>query len=440
MLASTAEIQMSKITLYTKHDHNGIIKKKGEVTITFNLNFGGLPAVLTFKKGNLYNIKVAFDNENLEVLDDSITSTLVANGVVPERIKTVVPTIEICGVFSKYFSSYNSKPTISDFENLHVDFISLTPRTEVKDLYVTQSILTTHKTYNVVAFPYSQENKVLICVNNKLYWHKNSDKAVKDNNTTVVTDIIYNVNNIGQITPVLCVEPIQLNDNNWTRIALPSYSSLTFHNICVGSVIVLTATRNIPKVSKVYNQCKSVPLTLCPFCKNVLLYIGDIPYCVNNKCYGRLHAHATTVLSKILGVPTLSAAKTTNILANLSSSAIADVLKLREDDLIKIPYIGKTLATRLSHRLETLNQLPVGDLAYISGLFLMRPDNFTNVSRKTLNHIFKVLEKNNISIFTSTRAKIINTLQSEVNLTVLQVFMSRLQEFKNFLDEINCKI
>ncbi|MFZ5595419.1 MAG: NAD-dependent DNA ligase LigA [Bacillota bacterium] len=198
---------------------------------------------------------------------------------------------------------------------------------------------------------------------------------------TVVEDIVPGVGRTGVITPTAILRPVRLAGTTVTRATLHNQDYIRDKDIRIGdTVIVHKAGDIIPEVLEVLKgerKGREIPYTLpanCPECgAEVVRPEGEAAVrCINRDCPARLREGLIHFVSRgamdIAGMGPAAAAQL--ISAGLVKN-IADLYRLRKEDLVALERMGEKSARNLLSAIEKSKQNPLHRLLYALGIRLV---------------------------------------------------------------------
>ena len=191
---------------------------------------------------------------------------------------------------------------------------------------------------------------------------------------TRIVGVEYGVGKTGNITFVAVVEPVEIGGVVIRKVNLYNPNFIRKYNLCIGDkVFIIRSGDVIPKITKVVKEGKCVkPITIperCPFCDHKLVNENSYIYCKNDDC----PSNRVSLLSNFVG-------KTGLDIKGLSYETIkklydggyikdfVDILRLREDDLIKLENFGSKKSKNIISEINKLKEIGVECWRFISAL------------------------------------------------------------------------
>ncbi len=177
---------------------------------------------------------------------------------------------------------------------------------------------------------------------------------------TKLLDIEVNVGRTGAITPVAVFEPVLLAGTSVSRAVLHNQEFITEKDIRIGdTILVRKAGEIIPEVLKsVAHGENSVPYTLpefCPVCGDKAVKYADeaVLRCPNVDCPAQLKRNIIHFASKgAMNIDGLGEAIVTQLVENNIISGVADLYKIKTDQLEVLERFGKKSAENLVKAIE----------------------------------------------------------------------------------------
>ena len=179
--------------------------------------------------------------------------------------------------------------------------------------------------------------------------YKMAFKFQGESKTTELKEIIWSVSRNGILTPVGEVEPVELSGAMIGRVTLHNYGMVLQYNLKSGDLIeIIRSGEVIPKFLSVVKSSANefqIPNT-CPSCGHKV-EIEDIRiYCRNNNCPGKNKEVILNFIQKI-GIEDLSGKRLEELINAKLVSTIADIYRLKTEDLMKIDKIKDKLSNKV---------------------------------------------------------------------------------------------
>ncbi len=182
--------------------------------------------------------------------------------------------------------------------------------------------------------------------------------------STRLRAITYQVGRTGALTPVAELDPLTLGGATITRATLHNSAHLRRLDLRLGDyVFVEKAGEIIPAIIGIdlekrnQNSTTLSPPTRCPACSTPL---GETPdTCPNFACPARLRARLLHFVSPAgVGIKGLGEATADALLASGRCQTLADLYRLRREDLLALPGIGEKTADKLLAEIEKSRRVP----------------------------------------------------------------------------------
>ena len=177
---------------------------------------------------------------------------------------------------------------------------------------------------------------------------------------TTLLDIEVNVGRTGAITPTAVFEPVLLAGTSVSRAVLHNQEFITEKDIRIGDrIVVRKAGDIIPEVLKsVSHGENSVPYRLpeyCPVCGDKAVKYADeaVLRCPNVDCPAQLRRNIIYFASKgAMNIDGLGEAVVTALLDNKLISGVADLYRLKAEQIEDLERFGKKSAENLINAIE----------------------------------------------------------------------------------------
>ena len=193
---------------------------------------------------------------------------------------------------------------------------------------------------------------------------------------TKLLDIEVNVGRTGAITPVAIFEPVLLAGTSVSRAVLHNQEFITEKDIRIGDIILVRkAGEIIPEVLKsVSHGENSVPYKLpeyCPVCGDKAVKFADeaVLRCPNVDCPAQLKRNIIHFASKgAMNIDGLGEAIVTALLDNKLISGVADLYRLRSEQLEDLERFGKKSAENLINAIEASKENSLERVIFALGI------------------------------------------------------------------------
>ena len=193
---------------------------------------------------------------------------------------------------------------------------------------------------------------------------------------TKLLDIEVNVGRTGAITPVAIFEPVLLAGTSVSRAVLHNQDFVSEKDIRIGDMIVVRkAGEIIPEVIKsVSHEENSVPYKLpeyCPVCGDKAVKFADeaVLRCPNVDCPAQLKRNIIHFASKgAMNIDGLGEAIVTALLDNKLISGVADLYRLKAEQLESLERFGKKSAENLIGAIEASKENSLERVIFALGI------------------------------------------------------------------------
>ncbi|MCH5192705.1 MAG: NAD-dependent DNA ligase LigA [Oscillospiraceae bacterium] len=193
---------------------------------------------------------------------------------------------------------------------------------------------------------------------------------------TTLLDIEVNVGRTGAITPTAVFEPVLLAGTSVSRAVLHNQEFITEKDIRIGDrIVVRKAGDIIPEVLKsVSHEENSVPYKLpeyCPVCGHKAVRYADeaVVRCPNVDCPAQLRRNIIHFASKgAMNIDGLGEAVVTALLDNKLISGVADLYRLKAEQLENMERFGKKSAKNLINAIEASKENSLERVIFALGI------------------------------------------------------------------------
>lgn len=193
---------------------------------------------------------------------------------------------------------------------------------------------------------------------------------------TKLLDIEVNVGRTGAITPVAIFEPVLLAGTSVSRAVLHNQEFISEKDIRIGDIILVRkAGEIIPEVLKsVSHGENSVPYRLpeyCPVCGDKAVKFADeaVLRCPNVDCPAQLKRNIIHFASKgAMNIDGLGEAIVTALLDNKLIAGVADLYRLKAEQLEVLERFGKRSAENLINAIEASKENSLERVIFALGI------------------------------------------------------------------------
>lgn len=187
--------------------------------------------------------------------------------------------------------------------------------------------------------------------------------------TSRVKDIIWQVGRTGRVTPVVEIEPVEIDGSTISRVTAHNIEQMVrLGNIAIGKdVVIVKSAMVIPKILRVKDYpidsviCDPIDLSKieypkkCPSCGSELILEGPDLICTNSNCRDKNIQKLSFYSSRnCMNIEGLSVGIITTLYDKGVMKSIEDIYNLKEHktDLIKIPGFGLKSINKLLNSIE----------------------------------------------------------------------------------------
>ncbi|BDG19274.1 DNA ligase [Thermus thermophilus] len=193
---------------------------------------------------------------------------------------------------------------------------------------------------------------------------------------TRLLDVVFQVGRTGRVTPVGILEPVFLEGSEVSRVTLHNESYIEELDIRIGDwVLVHKAGGVIPEILRVLKERRTGeerpirwPET-CPECGHRLLKEGKVHRCPNPLCPAkRFEAIRHFASRKAMDIQGLGEKLIERLLEKGLVKDVADLYRLRKEDLVGLERMGEKSAQNLLRQIEESKRRGLERLLYALGL------------------------------------------------------------------------
>lgn len=201
-------------------------------------------------------------------------------------------------------------------------------------------------------------------------------KYTPEEKETKLLGIEVNVGRTGALTPTAVFEPILLAGTTVSRAVLHNEDIIREKGIKIGDTIVVRkAGEIIPEVVAVkYHNSDSIEFHMpskCPSCgANVIKEDGEVVLrCTNTECPAQLLRHMIHFVSRdAMDISGLGEIILEQLIENKLISSIADIYRLKKEELIELERMGKKSAENLIKAVENSKNSEFHRFIYALGI------------------------------------------------------------------------
>ena len=200
-------------------------------------------------------------------------------------------------------------------------------------------------------------------------------KFEAERQTTVLNDIIFQVGRTGAITPVACLEPVQLAGTLVSRASLHNADEIHRKDIRVGDhVVVEKAGEIIPQVVEVNTEKRSSELSVfkfpdcCPTCQTTLIRIeGEAVWrCPNQNCPDQLKGRIEYFASRgCMDIDSLGEAVVGQLVDSGKVTSLDDLYRLNASQLLSWMVLLKSQQITLWRQSATVKVRIFGEFCVV---------------------------------------------------------------------------
>ncbi len=196
---------------------------------------------------------------------------------------------------------------------------------------------------------------------------------------TQIEDIVPNVGRTGKLTPVAWLKPVPIGGTTVSRATLHNMDEIERLGVNIGDWVEVERGGDvIPKVVRVVEDKDHPrghkPFEMpehCPVCGgNVVRTPGEADHrCVNANCPAKLQGTVLHFASRhVMNIDGLGEALVNQLTERGLVKNVADLYKLRKDDLLELERMGEKSAENVLAEIEASKQLPLERVIYGLGI------------------------------------------------------------------------
>jgi DNA ligase, NAD-dependent len=203
-----------------------------------------------------------------------------------------------------------------------------------------------------------------------------ADKFPAEEKETRLLDVVFQVGRTGRITPVGVLEPVFIEGSEVSRVTLHNESFIEELDVRIGDwVLVHKADGVIPEILRVLVERRTggeKPILWpenCPECGHALLKEGKVHRCPNPLCPAkRFEAIRHYASRKAMDIQGLGEKLIEKLLEKGLVRDVADLYRLRKEDLLDLERMGEKSAENLLRQIEESKGRGLERLLYALGL------------------------------------------------------------------------
>lgn len=184
---------------------------------------------------------------------------------------------------------------------------------------------------------------------------------------TRVNDIVVNVGRTGALTPTAVLEPVNIGGVTVSRATLHNEDEIERLGVEIGDIVLVERAGDvIPKVVRVVERgSRRRPFRMpsaCPVCGGDVVRVeGEAASrCINTDCPARLRESLLHYGARgVMDIDGLGEALVDQLVSRGLVRSIADLYKLKLEDLIQLERMGRRSAEKLLARIEASKKQPL---------------------------------------------------------------------------------
>ena len=194
---------------------------------------------------------------------------------------------------------------------------------------------------------------------------------------TQIEGILWQVGRTGKLTPVAMLKPVPIGGTTVSRATLHNMDEIERLGVKIGDWVEVERGGDvIPKVTRVDkdhprgDKLIHVPET-CPVCHTkVVRTEGEVDYfCVNANCPAKLRETILHFASRgVMNIDGMGEALVNQLTDRGLVKNVADIYKLKKEDLLSLERMGDKSAQNVLHEIESSKKLPLERVIYGLGI------------------------------------------------------------------------
>lgn len=207
--------------------------------------------------------------------------------------------------------------------------------------------------------------------------------------TTTLLDVEWNVGRSGRVTPTAILEPVELAGATVKRATLNNMDDIARKGVRIGSLVFVRRSNDvIPEIMGVAeeNAVKSVEIEApkyCPACGSDLIQEGVHYFCENTlSCKPQMVKSIVHFGSReAMNIEGFSEKTAEQLFEKLDIKSIADLYRLKKEELLTLEKFGDKKAQNLLEAIEKSKSCELASFIYALGI--------PNVGKKTATDLAK---------------------------------------------------
>ncbi len=179
--------------------------------------------------------------------------------------------------------------------------------------------------------------------------------------TTVLNDVEWSVARTGAVTPVACIEPVNLSGAMLSRASLHHAGMVTSMDLSIGAKVQVARRGGvIPHIEHVVEPgaYQVVLPEACPSCQTTLRLSGDFLYCDNGTQCLAQRAGVMEHFLKVMEIDGFGPKHITQLIEHDILNELSDIYRLSLAQLTGLERMGAKLATKLLDAIESKRAVP----------------------------------------------------------------------------------
>jgi len=253
--------------------------------------------------------------------------------------------------------------------------------------------------------------------------------------TTKLISVEWNIGRSGRITPTALLKPVDLAGATVKRATLNNMDDIKRKKVKIGSEVFIRRSNDvIPEIMGVANENEEntieiLPPKNCPYCNSILVQDGVHYFCENTlSCRPQLTKSIVHFgCREAMNIEGFSEKTAEQLYEKLNIKAIADLYRLKNEELLSLDKFGYKKAENLLNSIEKSKHCGLDSFIYALGI--------PNVGKKTARDLSKKFKNLNSIIGANLNELIsVQDVGDIVGQSVIEFFSS--EKIKNSIEEL----
>ena len=225
--------------------------------------------------------------------------------------------------------------------------------------------------------------------------------------STMLEDVVWQVGRTGRITPIACLEPVDLAGATVSRATLNNVDDIKRKGVLANSrVFVRRSNEVIPEImglAEKYENSKEIEVpAVCPSCGAKLTQKGPLLFCENHfGCKEQVVAKLSHFASRdAMNIEGFSEKTAQSLYDTLNIRHLSDLYKLTEEDLLKLDKFKEKKAKNVINSIENSKTTQLFRFLYSLGIPEVGVKTAKDLAKsfKTLDNIMGASEEEYLKV------------------------------------------